>query len=212
MVSFVLEAIGCGVGLAFLIGPTFFALVKVSIEKGFRSGVLLALGVALSDFTTIVLVYLGLSELSNSATFRLWIGLIGGVVLIIMGIISFFNTIKKKKLVNTRFINSGRGVWYIFSGFILNALNPSVYLFWAGIVTLVILPKNYANTQAFTFFGIALGIVFLTDTLKAYIANKISGYLNRHTLSLVDKATGTILLGFGAYMIWYTITHVVWYV
>ena len=49
--------------LAFLIGPVFFTIIQTSIERGFGSGTLVAVGVSLSDAFYITLTYLGIYQL-----------------------------------------------------------------------------------------------------------------------------------------------------
>jgi len=38
-----------GLVLAVLVGPVFFTLIQTSIERGFKSGVYVAIGISLSD-------------------------------------------------------------------------------------------------------------------------------------------------------------------
>jgi threonine/homoserine/homoserine lactone efflux protein len=45
----VINGIVSGIVLAFLIGPVFFTIIQTSIERGFTSGVLVAVGVSFSD-------------------------------------------------------------------------------------------------------------------------------------------------------------------
>ena len=51
-----LQGVLYGITLALLIGPVFFALLRVSIERGFTSGAWMALGIAVSESFIIALV------------------------------------------------------------------------------------------------------------------------------------------------------------
>ena len=58
----VLNGIISGIVLAFLIGPVFFTIIQTSIERGFWSGVFVAIGVSFSDALYILVSYLGLDS------------------------------------------------------------------------------------------------------------------------------------------------------
>ena len=58
----VLNGIVSGIVLAFLIGPVFFTIIQTSIERGFWSGVFVAIGVSLSDAFYILVSYFGLTQ------------------------------------------------------------------------------------------------------------------------------------------------------
>ena len=62
----ILNGIVSGVVLAFLIGPVFFAIIQTSIERGFWSGVFVAMGVSLSDILYITVSYLGLHSIHRN--------------------------------------------------------------------------------------------------------------------------------------------------
>ena len=47
------------IGINLLTGPVFFALIKTSIEKGFRAGSALALGVVTSDVVFVGAIIFG---------------------------------------------------------------------------------------------------------------------------------------------------------
>ena len=48
-----------GIVLSFLIGPVFFTIIQTSIERGFRNGVFVAMGVSLSDILYVAICYCG---------------------------------------------------------------------------------------------------------------------------------------------------------
>ncbi|MEJ0033034.1 MAG: LysE family transporter [Bacteroidota bacterium] len=54
-----IKGIQFGIVLAFLAGPVFFTIVQTSAERGFSKGVLVALGVSISDAFYVVVCYLG---------------------------------------------------------------------------------------------------------------------------------------------------------
>ena len=58
----ILNGVIYGIVLAFLVGPVFFTILQTSIERGFRSGFFVAMGVSLSDAFYISISYLGVYQ------------------------------------------------------------------------------------------------------------------------------------------------------
>ncbi len=86
MLEPLLNGILSGLLLAILIGPVFFALIQTSIQQGFRSGILLAVGVSLSDAFCAAVCFLGFSQLNlNSPSFKESLAFLGGLLLIAFG-------------------------------------------------------------------------------------------------------------------------------
>ncbi|TNE62577.1 MAG: hypothetical protein EP344_04970, partial [Bacteroidetes bacterium] len=86
-----------GLSLSFMVGPLLFAIVQASLERGFRAGFALAAGIWTSDGLYILLVIKGvdaLETLTSLPNFRLWAGLLGGLVLVLFGI----GTLLRRKL------------------------------------------------------------------------------------------------------------------
>ena len=92
----VLNGVISGIVLALLVGPVFFTIIQTSIERGFKSGVWVAFGVALSDTIYITLSYQGLSQLFHEKQFQIYLGYVGGSILLCFGIYYLF--IKSRKM------------------------------------------------------------------------------------------------------------------
>src|SRR5690606_29007579 len=92
----ILNGLISGLALAFLIGPVFFTILQTSLERGFRCGLFVAIGVSLSDAFYISVCYLGVSRLFDSGNFREYLGYFGGIVLLSMGL--YYLLVKSRKL------------------------------------------------------------------------------------------------------------------
>src|SRR5690606_41966392 len=86
----VLNGIVSGIALALLIGPVFFTLLQTSVERGFTSGLFVAIGVSLSDSLYIFVSYLGLVQFLQSEVARYYMAYGGGLVLFCFGIYYIF--------------------------------------------------------------------------------------------------------------------------
>ncbi len=203
MASSLLEGIILGITLSFLIGPAFIALVQTSIHRGLKSGLLFALGIALSDITLISLSYLGAMQILSDASNQFWVGIVGGFILIGFGLITFLKKYKPKtgKGLELKITVTGEGHFrYIMKGFFLNILNPFLLIFWLGVMSFVSARYGVGNKEVISFFTAAIITVFVTDSLKCLIANHIRKYLNMAILVWVNRGVGIALMAFGVVM------------
>lgn len=198
MTTALFEGIFLGITLAFLIGPSFIALVQTSISKGFLAGAQFALGIALSDAVLISLSYLGALQLITSTEHQVAVGIIGGFILIGFGIYTFT---RKQKIMPSMTINlkleSGKFFKYLSKGFFLNIFNPFLLVFWIGTVGLTSSKYGIHSREMLTFFAGAIAAVFITDLVKCFVAHRIKRYLNLRTLSLLNRMVGIALVAFG---------------
>lgn len=184
-----------GLLLCVLIGPVFFALIQNAIEKGFNSGVFMAIGIAISDAFYIVVTYLGISQLTNNENFNMWLGGIGGTLMLGFGISYIFKPVPAKGLKRT---HQETTKWFqqIVKGFVLNGVNPFVLFFWIGIVSKVTLTFEYNTNQAITFFTVLVSTVFLVDLLKSHFAVKLSTIVTPRFMKIMNRVVGVALILF----------------
>jgi threonine/homoserine/homoserine lactone efflux protein len=195
-----LEGVIIGLTIAILTGPAFFSLIQTSIHRGLRSGLLLALGIFLSDATLLVLCYLGASQIIYEGQNSLVFGIIGGTILIIFGIVTF----RRKVHIENEYIQQVRKpspATYILKGFFLNFANPFLWIFWMGIVVGVTSNFGVDTTSIYLFFAGILITTFSTDFLKCFISNKIKQYLNLKVLATINHLVGIALIIFGIVLI-----------
>lgn len=197
-----LKGILFGLLLAVLIGPVFFALLQTSIHKGFRSGLLLAIGISLSDTMYVVICYVGFLQLFEDAQFQESLAMAGGMLMLMFGFSALLKPVSSNPSLLLKSPQAGT-YRYIIKGFALNAINPFVVLFWVGVMSMVSVQEKFEDTQVFLFFVGTIITVFLTDIAKAYVAHRLSKYLTHTILTWMNRGVGIALLGFGVRLIFY---------
>lgn len=85
------------------------------------------------------------------------------------------------------------------SGYLMNTLSPSVFIFWIYASTAVI---NHTVQQRIIVFVTCLAWMLGTDILKVLLADKIRTRLTPHNLNFINRLNGLILIGFGIALIW----------
>jgi threonine/homoserine/homoserine lactone efflux protein len=198
----VLNGIVSGIVLAFLIGPVFFTIIQTSIERGFTSGVFVAVGVSCSDAVYIFVSYLGLIQFMQAENFRHYLAYGGGAVLLSFGIYYLF--IKSRKLVHydPEHIQSKSWIRLAAKGFIINGLSPMVLFFWIATVGVATTQLGYnTNREAFIFFSSIMGTVFFTDVIKAKLADKLRLIMTPRVIQIMNVVLGIVLVIFAGRLI-----------
>ena len=199
MFEAVILGIGAGIISSFLTGPVFFSMIKTSIEKGFKAGFSLAIGVIISDVILIALVLFGSEFFEYKASFDKYVGVIGGLFLLAIGIYYIFSTIDVNYESSALKKVNKRG--YLLKGFLMCILTPSTLMFWV-IVSSIISVKlnNRLNEKLFCFF-IAMATQLSIDGLKSYYSSKLRHRIKEDKLKKLNKIAGIIIIFFAVWMI-----------
>lgn len=210
--SFVMWAVLIGLFLAVVVnmGPAFITLVQTSLHRGFRSAAWFATGVILNDAMVITLCVLTSVQVVMRSPFEAALASIGaGVILVLFGIFTYRRKVKDRdKLIEQRSeeimkADDDKPAWFVFlgKGFILNILNPFVWLFWFTAVAMVAGNMHGNKLSTFVFFGIILGTTLTLELLKAWGAAKLKRFLTPERTTLINKIAGVLLMLCGAYFI-----------
>jgi threonine/homoserine/homoserine lactone efflux protein len=193
----VLNGVVSGIFLAFLIGPVFFTILQTSVERGFWSGLFVAIGVSLSDAVYICVSYLGLVQFSQTAQMRHYLAYGGGLVLFGFGV--YYTFIKSRNLQNferdkIQYKSPSR---LMMKGFIINGLSPMVLFFWIATVGVATSQLGYTRrSDIFLFFTAIVLTVFLTDVIKAKLADKLRLLITPRFIRLLNIVLGIVLIVF----------------
>jgi threonine/homoserine/homoserine lactone efflux protein len=193
--------LGLTLSVFFGFGPALVAEIQTSILRGFWAGVFLAFGVFLSDAVLVALGFLGAVQVFESN--KVVLGLIGGIILIIFGIVTYRRKVEINVDKDHPELKKDEPYFttYILKGFFINITNPFIWIFWMGIV--VGFTANYGADRLLlvSFFVSALGTVFLVDMLKIFSAYKIKKYLQTHSIIWINRVAGVGLVIFGIYLV-----------
>ena len=197
-----IEGVILGLTLAtfFGFGPALFALLQTTIHRGFTSGLMLAIGIFLSDLVLVGLCFVGAIQIISKPENNLAFGIISGIVLIIFGIVTYTRPIQANNSGEIKVKTPWLGT-YIFKGFFLNIANPFVWIFWIGVV--VGITANYeADVRSlYIFFSATLLTVLSTDILKCFASYKIKRFLTPKIMLWINRVAGIGLVLFGLYLI-----------
>ena len=176
-----------------MIGPIFFLLVQVSLEKGMRNGASVAFGATFSDLIILILVFIGMLQVSlDDSITKVW-GMMGMLLLFGMGLLMILKPTNLDAPEKGQDLNSSLAANF-WKGFLINSFNPLVIIFWIGVVGFISRKYDH-NLNSFSYFTAGLMIIlFLTDVLKAYFAKRIKSMLQASVLRKIQFAMGCIFI------------------
>ena len=213
--SFLFWAIMIGVFLSVVVnmGPAFITLVQTSLHRGFRSAAWFATGVILNDAMVVSICIMASVQIVMNSSFEAALACIGaGIILLLFGIFTYRKKVERQKE-RDEYIEKrtnevlkkqeDKPAWFVFlaKGFVLNILNPFVWIFWFSAVAMVAGNMGGNKLSTLVFFAIILGTTLLLEMMKAWGAAKLKKFLTPERTTLINRIAGILLMLCGGYFI-----------
>jgi threonine/homoserine/homoserine lactone efflux protein len=204
MIAPILKGLLLGLILSISIGPVIFAILKQSLTNGHKAGYVFVAGVSISDISLLFICNFFTSFFTLALAHKALIAMLGAGFLLVMSVYTlFFKRIvfeggedSKEKLMSKRDLVST-----FLSGFFMNTLNPSVFLFWFAWTAAI--SANAEETEnplmyRIIVFGTCLLFVLLSDLVKVALAGKLRPKLTLQNMIIINRVSGIIILIFSA--------------
>ena len=220
MIRFVFDAIVLGLTLSivFGFGPAFITLIQTSIHRGFRSAAWFSFGVFLNDLLMVSLCVLtSIPVVAEGEREMFYFSLGAGIILILFGIFTYTRKVKEDNFKGIKertdeIIDENKErfkkeddtpKWFVFvgKGFVLNILNPFVWIFWFSTVAVTAGSMGGNKLKLMFFFGIVLATCLSCDILKAKGASFLKRFFNAKRIRIMNNVIGVGLVLFGLYFI-----------
>lgn len=201
MIEALIKGITLGLLLSIAVGPVLFSIIKHSINVGHKGGMAFVAGVSASDISIAFLSNVFSALFEAISEHKQFIGITGSMFLMIIGVyFLFFKKVKINehgKAVEVSFRKRDYAKMFL-SGFLMNTLNPSVFIFWLTATTSVI---NHSIKERIVIFSACLLLVLFADITKVMLAGKIRNRLTPHNIQWINRINGVILIGFSIALI-----------
>lgn len=199
----IIAAIPFGIILAFTIGPVFFVLLETSATKGFKAAVVFDLGVVLADIIFVTVAFLSTSKLIETFKKDSNFLILGGVLLVFYGVISFIKTSKSFRSIVKEYqkVKIQKNYIQLFiKGFFLNFINIGVLLGWLGFI---VVANSITSTQqgVIVFITSMILTYFITDIFKIVVAKQIKNKLTPKRIYKTKKLVALAILIFGIILV-----------
>ena len=141
----------------------------------------------------------------NALLHNVYVSIIGGAATCIFGVLTYRSKVKSAGSGEGRLKFSSIEVthrWQLMlKGFLLNILNPLIWLYWVSIITFLSAEMDLSVRDRYFFFIGMLLAVFGTDVLKCRLAAMLQHWFTARIMNIFNKITGIILIAFSLYLV-----------
>jgi len=186
-----------GLLLQIAIGPVFFFILNLSLQKTVIDGFFAVVAVTLVDYLFIALALSGVGKLLEKPRLKLVLGITSSMVLIFFGILMIISIDQNKIVTLSDHMIESNYVASFLSAFLLTASSPLTIVFWTSLFAARAIEKGYAQKQLI-FFGLAAGsatFVFLGFSVTLF--SLISASFPIMLLTILNTAIGSLLIIYG---------------
>ena len=178
-------------------GPTVLLVVSYALGQGWRTGLPMAVGVALGDFTAMTLSMLGLGALlAASATLFTILKWVGAAYLVYLGINLWRAGGALRATPRTDAVSALRMLGHAW---LVTALNPKSITFFVAFLPTFLDPHADFLTQMAVFETTFLVLAFANAFTYALVAARARGFVSSpRAIGVINKVGGGLLVGAGA--------------
>lgn len=199
-----------GITLAISIGPVNIELIKRGLTRGFFSSWLVGVGGMIADFTILFIIYMGLGTYFTSDLVQLIFGSLGSILLTYIGFQSARKSIRDKNAnIDLNLIARVHEKKSLTIGFLLAIVNPLNLLFWAGIYSSLLTVTDATSiTPVWLITAIFVGIA-ISNLVLAVLSAMGKSYVKPPILRFISITSGIVLIGYGFWMGYTTLSKTV---
>lgn len=180
-------------------GPLLALVIAASLRSGLAGGLLVALSPLITDLPIIVLSVLLVGSLPPEAA--RWVGTLGGLVVVWMGI----QTIRsgRKAVLPSEGDSQAELRRELWRGVTVNALNPHPYLFWATVgAPALVSGWRESPLHALAFLVPFYVLLVGSKAAIAWLVSRQSGGLSQAWYRRTLQGSGVLLLAMGIWLVW----------
>jgi threonine/homoserine/homoserine lactone efflux protein len=197
-ISILLDGFITGMILQIAIGPVFFFIINITLQKTTMDGYFAVLAVTIADYIYITLAILGVGKLLEKAKIKKILGILSSVVLFIFGLFMIISAIQTSAYSTAADNVMNLNYWSSFvSAFFLTISSPLTIIFWTGLFAAKAIEKGFTKRQLL-FFGSAAGcstFIFLgiSVTLFSFLRTSIP----MSAIKILNIIVGVLLVTYG---------------
>jgi threonine/homoserine/homoserine lactone efflux protein len=185
-----------GLVLQLAIGPVFFFIVNLTLQKTIFDGVAGAIAVTLADYVYITLAIVGIGKLLEHKKIKKIFGVISSIVLILFGIIMIKGIVGGN--INTSgTVNSANVLTSFISVFLLTISSPLTIVMWTSLFAAKTIEYNYTKKELFI-FGFSTGLAtFIFMGSAVILFSFIKSSVPIQFIQILNLIVGCLLIGYG---------------
>ena len=185
-----------GLILQLAIGPVFFFIINLTLQRTILDGLIAVLAVTIVDYFYITLAILGIGKLLEKKRIKKIFGIISSIVLIIFGGIIIKDILVSDITTDVDTISSNLLTSFT-SVFILTISSPMTIVFFTSLFAAKAVEYNYTK-QELLIFGLATGsATFLFLGASVILFSLIGGAVPIMVIRILNLTVGILLIGYG---------------
>lgn len=185
-----------GLILQMAIGPVFFFIINLTLQKTIIDGFAGVVGVTLADYFYITLAIIGIGKLLEHKKIKKVFGIISSIVLVIFGLIMIKGIINSNISTHT-VINSTNIFSSFISVFLLTISSPLTIIMWTSLFAAKTIEYNYTKRELFI-FGFSTGLAtFIFMGATVFLFSLIKGTIPVILIQILNLIVGCLLIGYG---------------
>jgi len=204
MLAPIIKGLLLGLILSISLGPVIFAILKQSLTNGRSAGYIFVAGVSTSDIGLLLIANIFTSIFVLVLDHKAFIAMAGAGFLLLLGLYTlFFKKIKIEadEMWEEKIFRKRDYLGIYISGFLMNTLNPSVFIFWfawtAAIGASAAETNNPIQYKVIV-FSTCLIFLLLSDLIKVALASRLRPSLTEKNLIWINRLSAIIILVFSA--------------
>jgi len=148
-----------GLVLQIAIGPVFFFIINLALQRSLFDGLVAVVAVTLVDYFYISLAILGIGKLFEKKKIKKAFGIISSMVLIIFGLV-IIKSVLGENVSTTSTIQSASLLASFSATFFLAISSPMTIVWYTGLFTAKAVEYNYTKRELIV-FGLSVGLATL---------------------------------------------------
>ena len=199
MLRVFITGLSTGLVLQLAIGPVFFFILNISLQRTLVDGLCSVFAVTVVDYFYIILAIIGVGKLLEKKTIQKKLALISSAVLIIFGIAMLVSSRGILAGATTQSTHQISNYWSSFlSALLLTISSPLTIVFWTGLFAAKAIEYNYTKRQL-VIFGISAGLAtVLFLGCSVVVLSFIKASVPLLLVRLLNVLVGVLLILYGA--------------
>lgn len=199
MIAIIFDGFLTGLILQVAIGPVFFYILNIALQKSVMDGLSAVTAVTIVDYLYITLAVLGVGELLKKPKTEFFLGIASSLVLILFGLWMIGSLDQSGQISGPNLPNDANYLASFTSTFVLTASSPLTIVFWTSLFAAKAIERGFTRKQLIP-FGAAAGsatLIFLGASVTLFSLCRAS--IPLELLRISNTAVGVILIVYGIF-------------
>lgn len=189
------NGLATGLFLQLAIGPVFFYIINLTLQRSVYDGLVAAMAVSIVDYFYITLSIIGIGKLLEKKKIKKVFGVVSSIVLIIFGTWIIYGITNSTSLISH--VSSMSLVSSFLSVFLITISSPMTIVFFTGIFAAKAVEYNYTKKELWI-FGLAVGFAtFLFMGLSVILFSLFKQTIPTALIQSLNLIVGLVLMGYG---------------